>query len=251
MAAPTLSIVIPAYDEAARIGATLQATSAYLDARGVRAEVIVVDDGSRDGTCMAVEAVARVDPRVRLIKLGRNRGKGAAVREGILASRGERVLFMDADLATPMAELAKLEQALDCGAEVAIGSRALSASRIEVRQHPLREALGRAFNAVVRAVAVGGIHDTQCGFKLFTRRAADTLFREARVDRFAFDVEILLLARGRFRVAEVPVVWRHIERSKISPARDGARMAFDLLRLRLGVAMARRRATAGTPARGP
>jgi dolichyl-phosphate beta-glucosyltransferase len=147
---------------------------------------------------------------------------------------------MDADLATPLEEIAKLERAVDAGADIAIGSRAIPGARILDRQHPLREAMGKTFNLMVRAIALGGIRDTQCGFKLFTRRAARALFGEAHVDRFAFDVEILLLARGRFRVVEVPVAWRHVAESKLSPFRDAARMAWDLVGLRLRLAMARR-----------
>ncbi len=237
-----LSIVIPAWNEAARIGGALAAARALLDGRTAPAEVIVVDDGSRDATAAIVEAHAREDARVTLIRLPENRGKGAAVRTGVLASRGERVLFMDADLATPLDELPRLERALDEGADVAIGSRALAASRILTRQHPLREAMGRSFNLLVRALLLDGIRDTQCGFKLFTRRAADELFGAATVDRFAFDVEILLLARGRFRVVEVPVAWRHVEQSKVSPFRDAARMAWDLVAMRAAIARRRREA---------
>ncbi len=235
MADFALSIVIPAFDEEARIGRTLSATRAYLDARPDSVEVIVADDGSRDRTAALVEAVHREDPRVTLLHLPVNRGKGAAVRAGVQASHGARVLFMDADLATPIEDLPKLEAALDSGADVAIGSRGLRESEIVTHQHPIREAMGKTFNLLVRALAVRGIRDTQCGFKLFTRTAANTLFSEARVNRFAFDVELLLLARGRFRVAEVPVRWRHVEQSKISPLRDATRMAYDLVKLRIDV----------------
>lgn len=227
-----LSIVIPAYQEEARIGRTLEATRAYLDTRGVSAEVLVVDDGSRDGTARIVEAQSALDPRVELVRLPHNRGKGAAVREGMLRARGSRVLFMDADLATPLEELPKLEAALDRGADLAIGSRGLDSSNIVVHQNPLRETMGKTFNLLVQVLAVRGIRDTQCGFKLFTRAAAHALFREATVDRFAFDVEILLLAQGRYRVDEVPVTWRHVDNSKVSPLRDATRMALDLTRLR-------------------
>lgn len=236
---PALSIVIPAYNEAARIGGALIATRAFLDQRGIDAELVVVDDGSTDETPSIVAAQARDDLRVRLHRLDRNRGKGAAVREGVLRARGERVLFMDADLATPLEELDKLMRALDDGAEIAIGSRAIRGSRVVAHQHPLRELGGRAFNLLVQALIMPGIWDTQCGFKLFSRDAAQALFREATIDRFAFDVELLLLARGRFRVAEVPVEWRHVEQSKVSPLRDGARTAWDLGLLRLHIALRR------------
>lgn len=235
MSPPDLSVVIPAYNEEARIGGTLLGARAFLDGRPGRGEIIVVDDGSRDDTCGVVEAQAAVDPRVTLWRLGRNRGKGAAVREGMLGATGALKLFMDADLATPLEEFAHLEAAIEAGADVAIGSRALRESTIVVHQNPLREAMGKTFNLLVQTLVVPGIQDTQCGFKLFTRAAADALFAEATIDRFAFDVEVLLLARGRFRVAEVPVVWRDVEDSKISPLRDAVRMAFDLARLRASV----------------
>lgn len=232
-----LSIVIPAYNECHRLGPTLMATLDYLDQRCIRGEVLVVDDGSVDSTAQVALAFGRVDSRVRLLCLGENRGKGAAVRAGVLAAKGDRVLFMDADLATPIEELESLEQALLEGHDIAVGSRALATSNITVRQSRARALMGRTFNALVRLVAVGGICDTQCGFKLFTRRAAQALFGEARIDRFAFDVEILLLARGRFTVAEVPVAWRHVGESKVSPVRDALRMAVDVLRMRLRMAM--------------
>ena len=230
---PTLSIVIPAYNEEARIAGTLRETRAFLDRRAGTAEILVVDDGSRDTTPALVAAQASEDARIKLLKQPQNRGKGAAVRAGMLASRGERVLFMDADLATPLDELARLEAALAAGADIAIASRGLPESQIIHRQHPLRQTLGKTFNLLVRTLSMAGFRDTQCGFKLFTRAAADALFAEATVDRYAFDVEILLLARGRFRVAEVPVVWRHVEESKVSVLRDATRMAYDVARLRL------------------
>ncbi len=242
MAAPRLSIVVPAFNEEARVGGALAATRAWLDRRGVDAEILVIDDGSCDATARVVEEQARDDPRVRLHRLPKNRGKGAAVREGMLRAEGERVLFMDADLATPLDELDKLVRALDDGADVAIGSRAVRGAHVTAHQHVLREYGGRAFNLLVQALFIPGVWDSQCGFKLFTREAARALFSEATVDRFAFDVEVLLLARGRFRVVEVPVEWRHVERSKVSPLRDGLRSAIDLARVRLSVSARRWRA---------
>jgi glycosyltransferase involved in cell wall biosynthesis len=236
-----LSLVIPAYNEAARIGKTLEEVRRYLDTERIDAEVLVVDDGSSDDTVSVVEQFSRADARIRLLKLPKNQGKGAAVRAGMLASRGERKLFMDADLATPMEELKKLARALDAGADIAIGSRGLPDSTLLVRQHPAREAMGRTFNLLVKAAGLRGIEDTQCGFKLFTRAAAEHLFSEARIERFAFDVELLLLARGRFSVAEVPVEWRHVQESRVSPIRDAARMAWDLARLRVDVALRKRK----------
>jgi dolichyl-phosphate beta-glucosyltransferase len=226
-----LSIVIPAHNEVGRLGTTLDATLAYLRARGDEAEVIVVDDGSTDGTGLLVFGRMETDRGLLLVCLPHNQGKGAAVRAGVDSARGRRVLFMDADLATPIEELAKLEAALDRGADVAVASRALAGSDIGVRQHLLRESMGKGFNLLVRAMFGVNIRDTQCGFKLFTAEAARALFEDSVVDRFAFDVEILLRARGRFVVEEVPVRWRHVERSKVSPFVDAPAMARDLVRL--------------------
>ncbi len=230
---PSISVVIPAYNEEARLGPTVERTMAYLEARGGDWEIIVVDDGSRDRTIAVAEAAASGDRRVRVLGHRGNRGKGAAVRDGMLATTTDRALFSDADLATPIDELAKLEARLDAGADVAIASRALPGSDIRTRQHPLREMMGRTFNLAVRTLVFGGIRDTQCGFKLFTRAAAHDLFARATIDGFAFDVELLWLARGRYRIDEVPVVWHHVEESKVSPGSDAARMFLDLLKLRL------------------
>jgi dolichyl-phosphate beta-glucosyltransferase len=230
---PSLSVVIPAYDEAQRLGPTVTRVREHLAARGGAWELIVVDDGSRDATVATARAAAAGDPRVRVLEQGVNRGKGAAVRAGMCAATCERVLFSDADLATPIEELAKLEARLDAGADIAIASRALPDSDIRTRQHPARELMGRTFNVLVRTLLLGGIRDTQCGFKLFTRAAAHDLFGRATVDGFAFDVEVLWLARGHYRVDEVPVVWRHVEESKVSPGSDAARMFADIVRLRL------------------
>jgi dolichyl-phosphate beta-glucosyltransferase len=230
--APQLSIVVPAYNEAERLGPTLQAMAQWLRRRGRSWELIVVDDGSTDDTVAIAQAEAAEVPEIRVLELGANRGKGAAVRTGILDARGERILFSDADLATPIEELGKLEHELDAGFDIAIASRALPGSDLRVRQHPAREMMGRSFNTMVRLLLLGGIRDTQCGFKLFRGEVARDLFSAATVDRFAFDVEILLLAQGRYRVAEVPVTWRHVEESKVSPGGDAAQMFLDVLRLK-------------------
>jgi dolichyl-phosphate beta-glucosyltransferase len=236
---PSLTVVVPAYQEEARIGPTVARIREHLDGRDF--ELIVVDDGSRDRTIEVATAAADGDPRVRVLAQPRNRGKGAAVRAGMLAAHGDRVLFSDADLATPIEELAKLEERLDRGADIAIASRALPDSDIRTRQHPGREMMGRTFNVIVRALVLGGIKDTQCGFKLFTRAAAQDLFGRATLDGFAFDVEILLLARGRWRIEEVPVVWHHVEESKVSPGTDAARMLVDVVRLRARMLVGRAR----------
>lgn len=231
-----LSIVIPAYNEAQRLPRTLEATLGYLRARGLssQAEVLVVDDGSRDATA----TVAAGFPGVTVLSYGGNRGKGYAVRYGVLRAAGERVLFMDADLATPIEELAKLEAALDSGAAYAIGSRPLRESELTVRQPLLRELCGRAFNKIVQLAATPGIEDTQCGFKLLTRDAAQAIFSRCQLDGFSFDVEALFLARRLgLKVAEIPVRWAHQEGAAAFPTRAaylkaGLRMLRDVVTIR-------------------
>ena len=228
-----LSVVIPAYKEEDRIVATLERTLEYLRGRGEPFEIIVVDDGSPDRTSERVSEVVREAPELELEVLPQNRGKGAAVRTGVLRSRGERVLFMDADLATPIEELDKLEPFLAQGYDVVIGSRGLRESDIRQRQPFPRELMGRTFNVIVRTLLLGGFRDTQCGFKLFTRDAARELFSAQTLDGFAFDVEILLMAKDRgYRIREVPVVWYHAPNSKVSPITDASRMFADLVRMR-------------------
>ncbi|HEY0481503.1 MAG TPA: dolichyl-phosphate beta-glucosyltransferase [Kofleriaceae bacterium] len=233
---PALSIIIPAYNEERRIGATLERVTRYLDARGSGYELIVVDDGSRDATRDTVAQVAGDHPRVRLLALPHNAGKGAAVRAGVLASRGRAVLFSDADLSTPIEELERLEAALGAGADIAIGSRS-APGEVERRQPLLRRLQGRGFHLVVRALGFGvvtAIRDTQCGFKLFRGPVARVLFRELTLTGFAFDVELLELAHKRFALCEVPVAWTHADGSKVRPGIDAARMLRDLVRIRWG-----------------
>jgi dolichyl-phosphate beta-glucosyltransferase len=230
---PRLSIVIPAYNEQARIVVTLRKTLEYLASQHPQSEVIVVDDGSRDETARMVEEVAASEPRLTLLRQPQNRGKGAAVRRGMLAARGQNVLFMDADLSTPIEEVEKLLVYLREGADVVIGSRGLAESDIRVHQPFPREWMGRTFNLLVRSLLMGGFKDTQCGFKLFTREAAQALFSKQELDGFAFDVEILLLGKELgYRIREVPVIWYHAPNSKVSPITDSSRMFRDLVRLR-------------------
>ena len=226
-----LSIVIPAFDEAARLPTTL---AVYLPAVPIDAEILVVDDGSTDATAAVVRAIAAGDRRVRLIRLPTNRGKGYAVRTGVLSAAGDRILFADADAATPIQELARLTAALDAGADLAIGSRERLPADVHVRTTAWRRFAGRSFHQVVRYAGVRGIVDTQCGFKLFTAAAAADLFRRLRTDGFAFDVELLMLAQSiGYRISEVPVNWTHQPGSKVRVIRDGLQMAADVLRLRV------------------
>ena len=229
-----LSIVVPAFDEAARIAVTLVKTLDYLDRWHPESELIVVDDGSKDDTRMVLDALASRDKRLAVISHEQNRGKGAAVRTGVLASRGSFVLFMDADLATPIEELPKLLAYLANGADIVIGSRA-AALDIRRNQPLIREMMGRTFNRIIKSILDIPWGDTQCGFKLFRGDLARSLFAEQSIDGFAFDVEILLAARDRgCQIREIPVVWAHAPNSKVSMVRDSSRMLYDVLRLRRG-----------------
>jgi dolichyl-phosphate beta-glucosyltransferase len=227
-----LSIVIPAYDEETRLPASLGAIAAYLAARpsAPRVEVLVVDDGSTDATAArAEEAGRRHSLALRVLRLPANRGKGAAVRAGCLEAAGRLVLVSDADFSTPVYEWEKLAAA---GAPVAIGSRALDEALVKEKQPFFRQAMGKLFNRLVRLVAVPGIRDTQCGFKLFSREAAREIFSRTKVDRFAYDVEALLLARRLgYPIAEVPVLWFNSADSRVTLL-GGAQAYWDVLRIR-------------------
>jgi len=231
---PDLSVVIPAFNEQGRLEPTLRAYLGYFRARGRDVEAIVVDDGSTDATTPLVERLAGELSEVRLIRLAQNQGKGYAVRSGVVNARGRRILFADADGATPIEELERLDAALDAGADLAIGSRALQATDVQVQSRLHRRLIGRAFHLLVRLTGVAGIADTQCGFKLFRGPVAHVLFSRMRTTGFSFDVEVLMMARlCGFQIAEVPVNWTHQPGSRVNLVTDSARMAGDLLRIRL------------------
>jgi dolichyl-phosphate beta-glucosyltransferase len=228
-----LSVVIPAYNEEQRLPATLDRIATYLDAKPWRYEIVVADDGSSDGTPGVVEAAAARNPAIRLLRYTPNRGKGYAMRYGMPRAAGERLLMCDADLSTPIEEIEKLWARLDDGAVIAIGSRALPESNLAVHQPFLREMIGRTFNLVVRIMAVPGIADTQCGFKLFRREAALALFPQMTIDGWCFDVETLYLARRLgYRIDEVPVTWINSPNTKVNVLRDFRRTVGELLRIR-------------------
>jgi len=225
---PDLSVVIPAYNEERRLPPTLEKLRAYLGGGSMRHEIVVVDDGSRDATA----DIARGHGAVVVRNEG-NRGKGYAARRGMLLAQGRRRLMSDADLSTPIEDLPRLMASLDAGYDVAIASRALPGSNVEVRQSASREAIGRMFNLCVRVLAVPGLHDTQCGFKLFTAEAAEASFAPLRLDGFSFDVEALFVARRRgYRIAEVPVTWRNDEATRVGPM-NGLRAFLDLGHIRV------------------
>lgn len=230
---PEVSVIFPAYNEEARLEPTLRDAAAYFARRGTVAELIAVDDGSRDGTSALVRRVAAEIPSVRLIRLAANRGKGYAVRSGVVNARGERILFADADGATPISEIERLEAALDNGAHVAIGSRVVAGDSVEVRAKFYRRVIGRSFHLLVSSLTVSNIQDTQCGFKLFRADAAQDLFSRMRTNGFSFDVEVLFMAqRCGYGVAEVPVNWTHQPGSKVNLVLDSMRMARDLFIIR-------------------
>ena len=229
------SLVIPAYNEALRLPATLRAVRAYLDDAGEPYEVIVVDDGSDDDTVAAARAFEDGWPQLEVIALERNSGKGAAVREGMLRASGTQRAFSDADLSTPVEELPRLRERLRGDCHVAIGSRGTAESDIEVRQPTWRESMGRVYNVLLRLLVLPDICDSQCGFKVYTATAAEACFGPLKTMRFGFDAEVLVRARQYgWAIAEVPVRWHHVEASRVSSIRDSTRMLYDLVRLRLG-----------------
>lgn len=226
-----ISVVIPAYNEAGRIEPGLRRAVEYLTRRGASYELLVVDDGSRDATVDVAAAFA--DRGVRVLRHERNRGKGAAVRTGLLASQGEKVLLSDADFSTPIEELEKLEARL-AEAPVVIGSRAAEGADIQQHQPFYRELMGKTFNLLIRMLGVHGLRDTQCGFKLTRGDVGRSLAAELRIEGFAYDVELLWLARRRgHRVAEVGVVWVDSPDSRVDPIRSSLSMLRDVILMRL------------------
>ncbi|MCI0350682.1 MAG: glycosyltransferase family 2 protein [Acidobacteriales bacterium] len=227
------SIIIPAYNESERLPASLDKILAYVAQQAWSAEVIVVNDGSRDSTADVVRQYARSHPIVRLVENPGNRGKGYAVRNGMSQAKGDILLFSDADLSSPIYEAGKLLRALAQGADIAIGSRWLNADLQTQRQPFYRQLSGRVFNLLLRLVLGLKQKDTQCGFKAFTRRAGQAIFPLQRIERWGFDPEILYIAnKFGFKTVEVPVEWANDERSKINPLRDGTRMFLELCKIR-------------------
>jgi glycosyltransferase involved in cell wall biosynthesis len=235
--APELSIIIPSYNEEKRLGRTLARIAEYFAANQIAGngelEILVVDDGSKDATACVAQDWMREMPRLRLVSNGRNRGKGYSVCHGMLEARGRIALFTDADLSSPMEESKKLLAAIESGYDVAIGSRALDRTLVEVRQSVFRETAGIIFNGFVKLFTGLPFRDTQCGFKAFVRERSQIVFDQQRIEGFGFDPEILFLAqRHGLRIAEVPVRWSHDAATRVNVARDSLRMFGDLVRIR-------------------
>jgi dolichyl-phosphate beta-glucosyltransferase len=229
-----VSIIVAAYNEEKRILPSLFAIRDYCTANSIDHELIVVDDGSTDNTRRVTSEKIPQIPQLKVLGYETNMGKGYALRTGVLSSKGDFVLLSDADLSTPIEELSKLLHLLHNNVcDIAIGSRALALSQILKKQPWWRQSMGKLFNKIVKSLLIGDFNDTQCGFKLFTGESARKLFKEAQVNRFAYDVEILALAKKNgYRIREVPIIWVNSPQSKVNPLTDSARMFFDLLRIR-------------------
>ena len=232
-----LSIVVPAYNEELRITPTLDRLHAFLSAQQLRYEILVVDDGSRDGTCAVVETAMTRIPNLRLVRQMPNRGKGAAVRRGMLAASGQIRVMCDADCSMPPEQLPRLlAPIIACKAEIAIGSRYAEGAQTDVRQPLYRVMWSRLCNKLIQRSLVPGVRDTQCGFKAFTAEAARDLFRRGTIDGWAFDLEILALARRRgFAIEEVGVEWKDDNRSRVNPLKDMWKVIREALLIRRNI----------------
>jgi glycosyltransferase involved in cell wall biosynthesis len=227
------SIVFPAYNESERIAGSLERTLQFVVQQRWDAEIVVVNDGSRDNTAEIVRRYAALHPAVRLIENPGNRGKGYSVRNGVLHASGEYILFADSDLSSPIKEASRLFEALRAGADVAIGSRWLNPELMTERQPVFRQIAGRAYNLLNRAILGLNFKDTQCGMKAFTREAARDIFPRQRIERWGFDPEILFIARKLgYKTVEIGVEWAHDDRSKIDPVTDGMKMFSEMLQIR-------------------
>jgi len=234
---PALSVIIPAYNEEQRLSSSLNSVYKYVMERMLPTEILVVDDASTDRTVEIVEQSRPSDSSmvtVQILRNTKNLGKGASVRHGMLQCKGKLALMADADMSTPIEEIEKLEKVMsETNCDIAIGSRAVQGSRVEVHQSRTREKSGAIFNVVVRGISSLPFQDTQCGFKLFSMRKCRAIFAAQLLSGYSFDVEILYIAAGRgLEIQEVPVIWRHSAGSKVRFLRDGSKMLTDLLKVR-------------------
>jgi dolichyl-phosphate beta-glucosyltransferase len=230
---PKYSIIIPAYNEENRLPATLQSVYDYMQKRRDSFEIIVVDDGSSDGTAAYVQNFPCVGGTVRVISYSPNKGKGSAVRTGIFAARGELLLIDDADGSSPIEELSRLEAELDRGADIVIGSRAKPDPERVVQALAHRKLIGGTFNRIVRMLLLDGLYDTQCGFKLFKREAARNVFCRSSLNGYGFDVEVLYVARLLgYEIAETAINWANVDGSKVNVFIDSPKMFLELLNIK-------------------
>ena len=228
-----ISVIIPAYNEEKRVSKTLHAIKAYLEDK-FSYEIIVVDDGSTDGTVEVCQKFFHINGCGKVLKNDHNCGKGYSVRRGMLEAKGKLMLFSDADMSTPIGEIEKLMCEIDKGYDIAIGSRSISGSDIKLHQPFYRESMGKVFNFFVQMIAVKGIIDTQCGFKLFTDKAVRDIFPGQYNDGFSFDVEVLFIARKLgYSIKEVPITWINSPASRVHPVVDSIRMLLDLFCIRI------------------
>lgn len=231
---PEISLVIPAHNEEMRLSSTLCKVWNYLEANDYNFEIIVIDDGSHDRTPDIVREYAAKSRKIHLLRHDIRVGKGFSVKKGMLVSRGEYVIFSDADLSTPIDEIERMLFYLKNGHDVVFGSRALSDSRVIIRETWYRDKMGKVFGFLVRNIALPGVKDSQCGFKGFKRKVARDVFGRQTINGFAFDVEVLFIARRLgFRVKEIPVNWMDSPRSKVNPIVDSFKMLVELARIRL------------------
>ncbi len=232
----TLSVVIPAYNEEERLPETLDRITEFFDKNGTNVEIVVVNDGSKDSTRRIIQKYSRTYKGIFLVNNTSNRGKGYSAKRGVLKATGDLILFSDADLSTPIEEYFKLKTYIDKGYDIAIGSRRIKGADIKIQQPLHRRFLGRGFGLLTEIYAVKGIKDTQCGFKLFKRDIAKSIFERQKIDGFSFDVEVLFLANKLFnaRIKEVPVTWiNSAAASKVNAAKETFRMFRDLIKVRL------------------
>jgi dolichyl-phosphate beta-glucosyltransferase len=228
-----LSVVIPIYNEEHRLKTPMPSLFQYLKNNFANWEVVLVDDGSTDGTSLLLSQIEKEHPGVRALRSERNYGKGNAVRVGMKAAKGNMVLFSDADFSTPIEDASKLLQALSQGSDVAIGSRGLNSSNVEIRQSWIRENMGKTFNRIIKMLLPIPFQDTQCGFKMFRKQAADVILPRMQMHGFAFDVEMLIIAQIHgMKISEVPVTWRNAKGSKVHPIRSSLEMLRDAWTIR-------------------
>jgi len=237
---PQFSVIIPAYNEEYRLPPTLESVYQYLSDRGYTFEIIVVDDGSVDHTIEAVESFAKHHEGIRLLSYNPNQGKGHAVRVGMLAANGDLVLFDDADGSSPIAEMERLVHAIEQGADVAIGSRNKPSDERTVEARAYRKHIGNTFNMIVQSLLLPGLYDTQCGFKMFKREAARDIFSVACLNGYAFDVELLFIAKIRgYKIAEQAIDWHHVRGSKVNVLLDSPKMLIEVIRITIGALFGR------------